>query len=220
MSFTEITDSILTSVKQTDLITWIATITAVLYVILALKESIWCWSFGIVSSGLSIGVYVTQELYYESLLSVFYVVLGVYGWISWSSNRRGREVNGDAAIVNLSGTKDKQEVHITLIPQRILAIVCFIGVAIGLLLGFASDTITGAQYAYMDAMVTSFSVLATWMTARKFLENWIFWIFIDACSAILYIVKGPGMYLFALLFIFYTFMAVAGYFAWRKNLRR
>jgi nicotinamide mononucleotide transporter len=201
MSLSEITGNIIAAVRQTDSITWVATAAAIFYVILALKESIWCWIFGILSSGLSVGVYFSQELYFESALNVFYVLLGIYGWMMWS--RR----------------EEKKEVPVTSISPQLLKAVCLIGLVAFCTLAYLSDRMTDAEYSEMDAGITVASIIATWMTAKKFLENWILWIIIDVCSAMLYIVKGPQMYLFALLFIFYTFMAVAGYFAWKKNLR-
>ena len=190
------------SISKTDAVTWAATVTAIIYVLLALKESVWCWSFGIIGSGLAVGVYFSESLWYESLLNVFYVVLGIYGWIMWS--------NPDS---------EKPVLHISRIPSKQLLFSSAIAVGAGIIMGAVSAKYTENRFAYSDALLTSFSVIATWMTARKYIENWIFWIVIDGCSAVLYFVKGPSMYLFSLLFIFYTFMAVAGYFAWKKSMK-
>lgn len=190
------------SIASTNAITWAATFTALIYVFLAIKENIWCWSFGIVSSGLSVGVYFSESLWYESLLNVFYVVLGIYGWIVWSKTRG-----------------EKGAAEIKKIPSRELLIVSSLAVVSGIILGFISASYSENQFSYSDALLATFAVVATWMTARKYIENWIFWIVIDACSAILYFFKGPSMYLFAILFIFYTFMAAVGYYTWRKSLK-
>lgn len=208
MKLDEISGQLAASAAETDLITWMATVTAVIYVLLAIRESTWCWSFGIVSSGLSVGVYLNEHLWYESILNVFYMVLGVYGWVVWS--------RGSAAHRNVPVTK---------IPGKILVNASVIGVLAGTALGWFAGWLGENKYlppnefAYTDALLTSFAIIATWMTARKYIENWIFWIIIDAGSAVLYIAKGPSMYLFALLFIFYTFIAIVGFFAWKKNLK-
>jgi nicotinamide mononucleotide transporter len=204
----EFTEALINCIRETDAITWIATVTAVLYVILALKENIWCWSFGIVSSALWVSVYFNERLWYESLLSIFYVVLGIYGWVSWAKEKKKEE-----------GEESRPELSISKIPSKVLLVCVSIAVATGIILGLISSSISDNDFAYTDALIASFSVVATWMTARKYLENWLFWIAIDACSAALYVVKGPTMYLAALLFIFYTFMAAGGYFAWKKNLK-
>jgi nicotinamide mononucleotide transporter len=208
---TGIGDAILTSIAETDLITWIATVTAVIYVLLALKESIWCWSFGIISSALWVSIYFHEQLWYESYLNVFYVSLGIYGWISWARS--------SATSAAIPQPADPSQIKISRIPGRVLLNCVVIALSAGILLGYIASAVTKNDFAYTDALLSSFSVVATWMTAKKYIENWSFWIVIDACSAVLYIFKGPSMYLAALLFIFYTFMAIAGYFAWKKNLR-
>jgi nicotinamide mononucleotide transporter len=201
MSGDDFLSAVVITLQETDLITWIATVTAVIYVLLALKENIWCWSFGIISSGLSVGVYINATFYYEAVLNVLYVLLGIYGWVMWARRK-----------------PDAGEAPVTRIPPGELLLVCLTGVLAGLLLGYVGDRYTDSEFPSSDALLASFGVLATWMTAKKYIENWIFWVVIDAGSAVLYFFKGPSMYLFALLFIFYTFMAVAGYFAWKKSL--
>lgn len=193
---------LLTSIRETDLITWTATVTAVIYVFLALKENAWCWSFGIVSSALSVGVLFHEELIYEAVLNVFYVVLGIYGWIKWSKDK---------------GAKDSTAIG--RIPSKELLYACALAVFCGVVLGYIRSHNVENHFAYLDALTATFAVIATWMTAKKYIENWIFWIAIDAVSAVLFFLKGPQMYIFALLFIFYTFMAAAGYVAWKKSLK-
>jgi nicotinamide mononucleotide transporter len=69
----------------------------------------------------------------------------------------------------------------------------------------------------IDSLTTSFSIVATWMLARKYIENWIIWIFVDFASVGLYIYKSlwPTVILFAI----YTVMAFFGYFEWKKDLK-
>jgi len=203
MSLSEFFHHVEETIVATDVITWIATITAVLYVLLALRENVWCWSFGIISSALSIAVYYKEQLAYEAVLNFLYVVLGVYGWVMW------KRVPGR-----------QEERKITTITLRYFLILVLISGASGIILGMISYHYTQSSFAYADALITSFSIVATWMTAKKFIENWIFWVAIDGFAAVVYFFKGPSLYLFALLFIFYTFIAAAGYFAWKKKLVR
>ena len=211
-------DALLICIQETDLITWIGTVCAVLYVILALKESVWCWSFGIVGSALYVSVNFHEKLWYDALLNVFYVVLGIYGWIQWAKENRSTELTA-AVLQNQTKADVKPELTISKIPSASLFICVSIAVVAGIIMGYVSNAISENRFAFMDALLTSFSVVATWMTAKKFIENWLFWIVIDAGYVVLYFVKGPHLYLVALLFIFYTFMAIAGYFAWRKSIK-
>ena len=76
---------------------------------------------------------------------------------------------------------------------------------------------TDSPVPYMDSMTTALSVVATWMLARKIIEHWIIWVFVDAVSAGLYIYKS--LWPTTVLFIVYTIMAVAGYYEWKKKLK-
>lgn len=201
MTATEFCTAIVDAIAVTDWVTWAATATAVLYVLFALRENVWCWSFGILSSALSVLLYYNQSLWYESVLNILYVVLGVYGWITW-----------------LSKKSDSTARPIVRISTGLWISVLLTGAGAGALMGFLSATYTTNTLPYADAMIASFSIVATWMTARKYLENWVLWIIVDAFAAGVYIYKGPELYLFALLFIFYTMMSIAGYFAWKKKI--
>lgn len=201
MSFSDVLTNILLAASKTDSITWLATVTAIVYVFLALRENIWCWSFGILSSGLSIYIYYDQSLSYEALLNVFYVALGIFGWVKW--NNKSKSVG----------------IEIRRIPAVKLFVLALIGLLSGLLLGYLSAQFNLSTLPYSDALITTYSLLATWMTAKKFVENWIIWIVVDACAAILYFYKGPELYLFGALFIFYTVMAFIGYYTWKKKLK-
>jgi nicotinamide mononucleotide transporter len=70
----------------------------------------------------------------------------------------------------------------------------------------------------LDSFTTVFSFIATWLVAKRVLENWIYWICIDALTVYLYFSRELNLY--ALLSLAYTFMAVYGYIQWRKDLIR
>jgi nicotinamide mononucleotide transporter len=70
----------------------------------------------------------------------------------------------------------------------------------------------------VDAFVAWVSVLATWMVARKVLENWLYWIVVDSVAAALY--WSQGLHATAVLFVVYVVIAVRGYFTWRADLDR
>jgi nicotinamide mononucleotide transporter len=71
---------------------------------------------------------------------------------------------------------------------------------------------------YVDAFVAWVSVLATWLVARKVLENWLYWIMVDSVAVVLY--WSQGLHATAVLFVVYVLIAVRGYFAWRADLAR
>jgi nicotinamide mononucleotide transporter len=199
MNISDLINSISEAFSATSLTEWLIFISAIIYVILAAAENIWCWLFGIISSALSVYLCYTGQLFLESALSVFYVLIGIYGWYQW-----------------LYGSKNKTEIPLTSVPTKknLLFIVC--GIAIWLPLGFIAQKFSTQALPYLDAFITSFSIIATWMTAKKILENWLYWIIIDAFSVILYGYRD--FYLIALLYTIYTILAIAGYFSWRKKM--
>lgn len=70
----------------------------------------------------------------------------------------------------------------------------------------------------MDTLTTALSIVATWMLAKKYIEHWIIWIFVDLVSSGLYIYKS--LWPTVILFLVYTFMAFLGYFEWKKDLKQ
>ncbi len=175
-----------------------AVICGVLYVILAARESILCWPFGILNALFSIYLFYLTKLYAESALYFYYVLAGIYGWYAWRYDRRG----GDALHVIEWGWKR----HVALIG---------LGLGLSWLLGWGLQAFTDARMPLVDAHTTIFSFLATYLVTRKVLSNWLYWIVIDAVSVWLYAVRELNLYAF--LMFGYTAMAVYGYMAWRKK---
>lgn len=227
MSWTEIFAAIRQAAVSTSWQGWAATVTAVVYVILAAKENIFCWPFGVASSALSVLVYYESQLPFEAVLNIGYCALGIYGWWEWRKQKgEGREEGGDikseirsakSEVRNPAGESEKQTgkpiVNLTMKTGLILLAA---GIAGSLLCGWISWHFHTSSLPWSDSAITVFSIIATWMTAKKIIENWLLWVIIDAAAAIIYFIKGPELYLFAMLFILYTFIAVAGYFSWKK----
>lgn len=200
MSANEILEKIAEAARQTSWIEYAAVVTALAYLALAAFEKVLCWLFGILSSLIYVYLCYTSQLYLETLLQGFYVVMGFYGWHQWEKNK---------------GSSNTAPVIIWK-PSRHAVIILAGGIA-GYGLGFVFAEYTKAAQPYLDAFITSYSLIATWMVTKKLLENWIYWIIIDAASIILY--SNRGLYLSGLLFFIFTVVAVAGFFAWKKELR-
>jgi len=178
--------------------------TGIIYIALAARENIWCWLFGIISSLLSIYLFFLSKLYAESMLYFYYVIAGIYGWVAWSnSNKKG------------------ETLKISIWPWVNHLLVVPLGVALSFLLAWFLQNYTDAELPLIDAHTTVFSFIATYMTARKILSNWIYWIIIDFVSIGLYV--NRELYLYSGLMVIYTGMAVYAFFNWnamRKSLIR
>ena len=174
-----------------------AVIFAILYLILAVKQNILCWIAGIISSVLYFFIMQKAELYMEAYLQVFYVVMGIYGWSQWSASN----ASNPSFIVN-TWSKYQHMIAISII------------LALSLLSGFLLERYTDAALPFLDALVSWGAVVATYMVAKKLLENWIYWFVIDATSIFLFIERG--LWLSAVLFATYLVIIFFGYQSWNK----
>ena len=174
-----------------------AFIFAILYLILAVKQNILCWTAGIISSVLYFFIMQKAGLYMEAYLQVFYVVMGIYGWSQWSASN----ASNPSFIVN---TWSKYQHMITISIILVLS----------LLSGFLLERYTDAALPFLDALVSWGAVVATYMVAKKLLENWIYWFVIDATSIFLFIERD--LWLSAILFATYLVIIFFGYQSWNK----
>lgn len=175
-----------------------ATIFGLIYIVLAIKENVWCWFWGILSCGLwAWATYNLYSYYIDAILNVFYVLMGFIGIYQWKF-----------------GSRDKDELPVTQMAVSQHVIIVVAGVVFTFLLGFLFEKYTPAQKTYLDAFTTAFAIFATFMTIQKKIGSWIYWIIVDAIYVYMY--WAVGAYLFMLLFIVNTILAIKGYLDWRK----
>lgn len=171
------------------------------YVWLAIREDARCWPIGIVNVAIYFFVFFHARLYATAVLQAVYVVLSVYGWRQWL---RGGESGGRLAV---SPT-----------PRRWAAGLAAAGVAASLGLGFFLKYQTDAALPFPDAATTAFSLVAQWMTTRKWLENWLVWIGVNVVSVGVFF--SQQLLLTTALYVLYLVMAFFGYRAWTRSLGR
>ncbi|MFM7275192.1 MAG: nicotinamide riboside transporter PnuC [Gammaproteobacteria bacterium] len=178
----------------------LAVVLALAYLLLAVRENLWCWAAAFASTLIYLLLFWQQRLYMQSALQLWYLVMAVYGWWSW----RG-------------GAHEAQALPISRRPLRWhlgwLALLVVASVLNGALLLRYTD----AALPWGDALATWGSVFATWMVARKILENWLWWFLIDALSLYLYLDRG--LYLTGGLFLGYLVIVVFGYRSWQRHYR-
>ncbi|MBT3611366.1 MAG: nicotinamide mononucleotide transporter [Flavobacteriales bacterium] len=168
---------------------------SILYVILAVKESVWCWGAAVISVILYIYICYTEQLYPETGLQVFYLLMALYGYHQWNKN--------DSAL-KIQQWKTTRHLLILLL-----------GALLTFLMGFYFTIYTNAAMPLVDSFTTVFSVFTTYMVTKKVLRNWLYWIVIDIVSVYLYFSRD--LHLTSLLFIVYTVIAIFGYFSWIKR---
>lgn len=183
----------------------IATLLALAYVILALKQSLWCWPAALLSTVLFTQVMWHSALLSDAILQLYYAGMAVYGWWRWQqlqlSTKASAAGEQQAPVYEWSWQRHGQLIAITTIA--------------GLGLGYIMAGYTQADFAYLDAQTTAFSVMATWLVTRKLVSNWLYWVVIDAVS--IYVYAQKHLYFLTGLFMLYTIIAIIGYFAWRHH---
>ena len=175
-----------------------ATLTGLIYLILLIKENIWCWLFGAISSALSVVLFYQSQLYSEAILYFFYVLAAGYGYFIWSRK-----------------TVNAQSIQVRNIVMSAKALVIVVGVLIGILLGYIMKRWTDADLPFIDAQTTSFSFIATFLEAHKVIFGWIIWIMVNGASIALYGYKG--LYLYAGLMVVYFVLSIYGWLDWSKK---
>ena len=177
----------------------IAVVTAVGYLLLAIRQNIWCWACAAVSTAIYVYLFVTAGLYMESVLNVFYLGMAGYGWYSW-----------------YFGKVDDEPLPVVVWPFSRHAFPAVAILATAALNGLLLDTYTDAAFPYIDSATTWGAIWATYLVARKVLENWWYWLLIDSISIVIYWLRD--LELTALLFVVYVFMIPFGYVSWRRTL--
>ncbi|MCP4047701.1 MAG: nicotinamide mononucleotide transporter [Gammaproteobacteria bacterium] len=181
-----------------------AVIFAMAYLLLAVRENVLCWLFAFLSTAIYTVLFWDVSLLMESALNVYYMAMAVYGWHQWT---RGG-INGDDQSHALGIRSMSGQQHALVIVA--IAILCIVS-------GYLLSEHSSAAWPYVDSFTTWASVITTYLVARKYLQNWLYWIVIDTVSIPLYIDRGLN--LTALLFVVYVVIAVIGYFKWREHLR-
>ncbi|MEZ4951299.1 MAG: nicotinamide riboside transporter PnuC [Saprospiraceae bacterium] len=171
------------------------------YVILAAKNSPWCWLWGILSSLLwAWATYDLYSLYIDALLQIFYAGISIWGIYAW-----------------LYGGKDQKELPITHLTKVQHIGWISLGAGLTVLIGYFFKTYTEAAATYLDSFTTIFSIITTFFVIKRKLENWLYWIVIDAVYVYLYWSRGSTF--FTILLALYLVIAVVGYFKWKEKTR-
>ena len=177
-------------------------ILGILYIFLSIRQSILTWPTGLLTSVLYIYVFFQAKFYADMALQFYYVFISIYGWYYWIKG--GQKVKKKEAPV----TRINKKTFLILIPATVL---------IYLIILYILTHYTDSPVPFMDSLTTALSIVATWMLARKIIEHWLIWIFVDAVSTGLYIYKE--LWATSVLFTVYTVMAVIGYLEWKKGLK-
>jgi nicotinamide mononucleotide transporter len=174
------------------------------YIFFSIRQHILTWPTGLFASLLYTAVFFKAGFYADMGLQFYYVGISIYGWYYWLRGGKHDSAGSQnqVPVKKITGN--------ILLKSVIATILIFLAILF-VLLNFTSSTVP-----YMDSLTTAFSITATWMLAKKYIEHWLVWIFVDLVSAGLYAYKE--LWPTVILFLVYTIMAIIGYIEWQKNL--
>lgn len=179
----------------------LATVLGIVYVILAAKESFWCWPAAFFGTLIYTVLFWEGQLPMQAILNFYYMGMAVYGFVLWQHH-----------------SKQEDDLTVSIWPIMYHLIFIVVASAISLLIGYYLSTNNETRLPYLDSAVMVFSMGATWLMAQKVLENWLYWLVNDAAAIILY--WQTGYYVTIILFAVYLVMAIYGYRMWRASYLR
>ncbi|MCF6194258.1 MAG: nicotinamide riboside transporter PnuC [Kangiellaceae bacterium] len=187
----------------TSLLEWLAVVLAIFYLLLAIRENVWCWPAAFSSTTIYVYLFFDVSLYMESFLNFYYMAMAIYGWYQWRGSSKTNPV--ESLVTKIICWNFKRHAILILITSVVV---------------FASSWLlkqyTDQDFALIDSFTTWFAILATYMVTQKVIDNWLYWIVIDLVSIYLFTLKGFA--LTAVLFLCYVILAAVGWFSWKKRL--
>ena len=195
-----------------DLLELFGVIIGLLYLYFEYKGSIYLWIVGIIMPIIYIKIYYDAGLYADMGCNIYYLLASFYGLAVWMLP--GRKTK------NLSeeNSKQKKELKITHVPLKYWFPQAIISIVVFFIMVYVLKAYTNSNVPYWDSFTTTLSIIGMWQLARKYIEQWITWIAVDAVSVGLYCYKG--LYLTAILFFIYTLISFAGYFKWQRMMKK
>ena len=167
----------------------------------SMRNKIWVFPTGMISTSIFVYLLLKWELLGDMMINGYYFIMSVYGWYIWT-----RKVD-KTHVTPISETTKK---------EKIISVVIFIATLIFVYIVYQTFDKWTSWVAYIDTITTAIFFVGMWLMAKRKIENWIFWIVGDIISIPLYFNKGLTFTSFQ--YLGFTFIAIAGYFAWKKTL--
>lgn len=194
----EFIDLFIKGLIETSAIEWIAVLSNITYVLLIAKKNKTGWIFGFIGALLYVFLCYSQQLYLESFLQIFYVLMAILGFMYWNKE--------------FTFIKKQNKTEFNTLQHAVLFTSLFI---LSLIIGHLFEKHTLQKSPYVDSFTTTFSFFATYLVIIKYRSNWIYWIVINTISIYLY--HSRDFVLSAVLYLIMTILAVYGWYSWKKK---
>ena len=197
-------------------------ITGIIYVFLEIRQNIWLWPVGLVTSAVYIIVFFTTRFYADMSLQGYYLVMSIMGWYWWvrgtGHKKSGAGSGEQGAEQEKGGPRDEETDGLQVTRLKTVTGLLLAAVFVLLYSGiwFILSRYTDSPVPEWDSFITSLSVVATWMLARKIYEHWYLWILVNAASVVIFVARG--LYPTVILYAVYLAMSFLGLKIWKKSL--
>ena len=184
----------------------LGTIVGIIYLWLEYKANIYLWLVSIIMPAIYLYIFYVAGLYADFAINIYYLLIAIYGWMAWKYGFKlfsaKREKNGD------------EKLRISHVPKKLWIRLVVVYVLLQLSITWVLITYTNSDVPWLDSFTTSVSILAMWLLARKYLEQWLVWIVVDIVSVGLYLYKD--LYYTSALYAVYAIIAIFGYYKWKS----
>ena len=172
----------------------VTTILGLIYLVLEYRASIALWVVGIVMPAMDIYLYWSHGLYGDAGMAVYYTLAAIYGYAVWKFGakwkamikRKGSDKKEGASAVSSSS----EDLPITFFPRRLILRTLGFFVLAWAATYYVLVAYTNSTVPLLDAFTNALSFVGLWALARKYVEQWLFWIAVDVVCCYLYVVKG------------------------------
>ena len=195
-------------------------VTGIIFVFLEIRQNIWLWPVGLVTSAVYIWVFFASKFYADMSLQGYYLIISCLGWYWWakgtghgaqSTEQKKEWENGR------EGKWESSELQVTHLKLRTGIVLAIVFVLLYTMMWFVLTRLTDSPVPVRDSFITSLSIVATWMLARKIYEHWFLWIVVNFVSAVFFLTRG--LYPTVILYAVYWIMSFVGLAAWRKTIK-
>ena len=174
----------------------IAAVITIASIYLATRENVGYYPTGIVSVLLYAWIFFSAKLYAEAALQFVWLALMLYGWYEW-----------------LHGGVDRGELPVSRTPRWGWASSIVSGALMTAVIVLIQRRFTDNPAPFVDSAIAAWSIVAQWMTARKWIENWLFWIAVNVVAVPLYVARD--LWITAALYFVLLLLGIKGYRDWR-----
>lgn len=178
---------------------------SIIYVLLSIKQNIFCWPALIIAAILNGYAFFTIGLPLQSVMQLFFIVVGVSGLKKWSKKDTGK--------LTIKSWNTKKHTYIIIAGSFLT-----MGLFTFLETNLVSQSTFYSKEPFFDALMFMFNIIPMYMTTKKILESWLYFIWIDVISGFFYLYTEEYFYCF--LFFFYIPFATHGYLTWKKDLAK